>query len=357
MYAQRDTTGFYEERFYGVATNRNKRIDETRGGVLGKLDRGKNAAKRWFYDTTRRIFWPKGVKAGKGRSTGKGAKLFLVVMLTLPIIHWLFFWLYVNINSISMAFRLPSGGWSLHNFDVLFYELTAPDSQIITALKNTFIYFFNNLLIVMPLQLLLSYFYYKKIFMYKTLRVILYMPAIISSVALVSAYKNLVSPTGAFGYILRELGVEHVPELLSDERYATWTIVIYMTWTSIGTGVLLFQGAMARIPVEVLEAARIDGCTTFTEFIRIIIPLISPTIVTQIILAMTGVLSSSGPILLFNGTGTHKTTTLAFWIFYNVLYTGALNSVAATGLFFTVVSVPIILFIRWLLEKIPTVEY
>ncbi len=340
-----------------MRNKKNSSLSKRGGGDLSTFSRWIASVKTWFYEITRKLFWSKGVKPGKGGSMNRGAKIFLVVMLTVPILHWCVFWLYVNINSILMGFQLPNGEWSLHNFNVLFYELTAPDSQIIIALKNTFLYFFKSVVIVMPLSLFLSYFYYKKIFMYKTLRVILYLPAIISGVAFVSAYKNLVSPTGVYGYIMKSMGVEHVPELLSDERYATWTILVYTIWTGIGTGTLLFQGAMARIPLEVLEAARLDGCSAATEVFRIIIPMISPTLTTQLILALTGVLSSSGPILLFNGNGSHGTTTLSFWIFYNVLYTGALNTVAATGLFFTVVSVPVILFIRWLIEKIPTVEY
>lgn len=309
-----------------------------------------------LYEFWRNIFWRNGVRPSKGKTMKRGARIFLIGMLTIPICHWFVFWVYVNINSIMMAFQLPTGAWSFHNFENLFYELGASDSQIMIALRNTTIYFCNSVLICMPCSLLLSYFFYKKVFGYKVLRVILYLPAIISSVAMTSAYSSLVAPTGPVGYIMKSMGFDPVPELLADARYATWTIVVYVTWTGIGTGTLLYQGAMARIPIEVLEASRLDGCKAGTEFFRLIIPLISPTLTTQLILTLTGLLGSSGPILLFTN-GTHDTTTLSFWIFYNVKYTGALNTVAATGLFFTVVSVPVILFIRWLIEKIPTVEY
>lgn len=277
-------------------------------------------------------------------------------MLAVPILHWFVFWLYVNVNSIAMAFQLPSGGWSLHQFRTLFYELSRPDSQIVIAFRNTLIYFANSVCVILPLALGLSYLFYKKIFMYKVFRVVLYCPAIISAVAMTSAFSNIISPVGPLGVILQKLGVDPVPELLADARYATWTMVFYCAWTGIGTGTLLFQGAMARIPVDVLEASRLDGCQAGTELIKIIIPLIWPTISTQLILTLTGMLTASGPILLLT-MGEHDTTTLSFWIFYNVKYTGSLNQVAAAGLFFTAVSVPVILTIRWLIEKVPAVEY
>ena len=303
------------------------------------------------------MFWPKGLRPKKLHySVNRGARVFLITMLTIPILHWCVFWLYVNINSILMSFQLPSGGWSLQQFRSLFYELGRSDSQIIIAVKNTFIYFANSVLIVQPLALGVSYLFYKKIFMYKLFRVVLYCPAIISAVAMTSAFSNIISPVGPLGVILEKMGVHPVPEFLNDARYATWAMVVYCAWTGIGTGTLLYQGAMARIPTDVLEASRLDGCRAGTELIRIIIPLIWPTISTQLILTLTGMLTASGPILLLT-MGEHDTTTLSFWIFYNVKYTGSLNQVAATGLFFTVISVPVILTIRWLIEKVPAVEY
>lgn len=280
-------------------------------------------------------------------------------MLTIPIIHWFVFWLYVNINSIMLAFQLPTGDWSLQQFKSLFYELfSAPSSDIKIAIRNTIIYFVNSLFIIMPLSLFLSYFFYKKIFAYKTLRVILYLPAIISSVAMTSAFMSIIDREGLFGKLLLKMGrpEAEIPELLADARYATWAMVVYCTWTGVGTGTLLFQGAMARIPTEVLEAARLDGCTAGTELFRIILPMIWPTISTQMMLLLTALFNASGPILLIT-QGTHETTTIAYWIFDCVKNRGTLNLVSAAGLFFTAIGVPFILGIRWLIERIPAVEY
>ena len=91
----------------------------------------------------------------------------------------------------------------------------------------------------------------------------------------------------------------------------------------------------------------------------IIFPLIWPTVSTQIVFAFTGLFTASGPILLFGTDGQYETMTISYWIFKGV-YSGresAYNFVSATGLVFTIVGVPVILFVRWLMEKIPTVEY
>ena len=55
--------------------------------------------------------------------------------------------------------------------------------------------------------------------------------------------------------------------------------------------------------------------------------------------------------------------TISFWIFKQVYGSGAIGGtgsyglVSAAGLCFTLVGVPLIMFTRWLLNKIPVVEY
>lgn len=121
---------------------------------------------------------------------------------------------------------------------------------------------------------------------------------------------------------------------------------------------LLLSGALARIPVEVLESARLDGIGTGRELVSMIVPLVWPTMSTILILNMTGLFGASGPILLFT-KGQWGTSTIGYWIFDKVAFVGisAYNEVAAAGLIFTAIGVPIIMFFKWLLERIPAVEY
>ena len=118
---------------------------------------------------------------------------------------------------------------------------------------------------------------------------------------------------------------------------------------------------MSRIPAEVIESAKLDGCGMWRELVSMVLPLMFPTIATVVVFTCTGIFSSSGPVLLMTG-GEFETTTIAFWIFNNVRgdsFGGVsqYNLVSAAGLFFTVIGVPLILLVRWLLEKVPPVEY
>ena len=128
--------------------------------------------------------------------------LFLFAMLAVPVANWLVFWLYVNFSSIVLAFQdARTGAFTFNNFVTFWDNLTLPGGEIGIAVRNTFLYFATSLFIIMPISLFISYFLYKKIFMYKIFRVIFYLPAIISGVALVAVYSNFINPSGPLSYI------------------------------------------------------------------------------------------------------------------------------------------------------------
>ncbi len=296
----------------------------------------------------------------------KKTAIFIITMLAIPVINWLVFWLYINIQSIGLAFldaRTKQFTWD--NFKYFWDQLTLAGGSgiLFIALKNTLIYFGSTVLIVLPISLVISYFLYKKIAGYKIFRVIFYLPAIISGMALVAAYKELIGPGNLWDMFLHLFG-KSVPQkgYLNDAHSATVVILIYTIFTSFTSNVLLFSGAMARVPTEVLESAKLEGCSPFRELIELIFPLIWPTFATQLVFTMTGIFTASGPLLLFNPPD--GSTTISYWIFTSVYgpngngaAENAYNLVSAAGLCFTLAGLPIILGVRKLTDKIDPVEY
>ena len=300
----------------------------------------------------------------RGNKKKRNQTIFLICMMSLPFIQWLVFWLYVNLSSILLAFQdQRTDAWTTNNFVQFWEGLTSPYGEIKIAVRNTMYYFCANLFVIMPLSVIITYFIYKRILFFKGFRIIFYLPAIISAVAMVTSYMSFIDPRGPLGNIVEAFGGSLPPEgLLGKNSTATATIVVYSIWVGFCSNILLFGGAMTRIPVDVLESARLEGCGPFRELVQLIFPLIWSSVSTLIVFAFTGIFNSSGPILLFTN-GSFETTTISFWIFQQVYGTGAVggsgsyNLVSCAGLCFTLVGVPIILLIRWLLERVPTVEY
>ncbi len=282
----------------------------------------------------------------------------LILTMVIPqLILAAVFYIYVNLSSFALSFQLPNGDWSLFTIQTAWKNILDGGSEIGIAIRNTMLFFLkDNVMLVF--QLAVAYFFYKKLKFSFGFQIIFYLPGIISGVAITTMFSNFIRASGPLGQILQGLGVEKVPSLLADSRYATWTIMFYTIWTGWAGNMLLFNGALARVPLEILESARLDGIGSGKEFIHIIFPLIWPTFSTLLILGLTGILGAGGPVLLFT-KGQYKTWTIGYWMFDKIKYQGrgAYNEVSATGLIFTLIAAPIILGLRKLIEKIPTVEY
>ena len=59
----------------------------------------------WFYELTRKVFYPDGVRNGKAKEKRVRKSLFITGMLLIPALNWIVFWLFVNIQSFALAFQ------------------------------------------------------------------------------------------------------------------------------------------------------------------------------------------------------------------------------------------------------------
>lgn len=286
--------------------------------------------------------------------------LFIAAMLSVGIIQFLIFWVYVNFNSILMAFQIRTKDglhWGFDNFSRFFREFKIPALELSLALKNTILLFVVGTLIGLPTSLLFSYYLYKKILFAKFFRVIFFLPSIISAAVLVGLFKYCLNAYGPFNAVLSMITGKAVEiDWVVDEMYSMGTILFFVFWTGFGSNIVLFTGAIHRIPVDIIEYAKIDGVGMTREFFQIIIPLIWPTLSMLLVFATSGLFTNSGPILLFT-EGQHKTMTIGYFIFSQV-QSNSYEYPSAIGLVFTAIGFPLVMLVKWLLGKIAEdVEY
>ncbi|PWM70603.1 MAG: hypothetical protein DBX59_10575 [Bacillota bacterium] len=284
-------------------------------------------------------------------------QVFIWGMLSIALANFLVFWLYVNFNSIIMAFQKTNLDGSIvftfDNFIRMFKEFGNKYSTLNNAIYNSVIYYLAGILITFPLSLLFSYFLYKKVLAASFFRVIFFLPSIISSVVLITLFKYIIAPDGPMNVIMSAIfGVDYVyPVFLGDPRYAIWTIILYGIWTGFGINIVMFTGAMYRVPEDIIEYDILEGVGLFRELLSVITPMIWPTISTLVVFATAGIFTNQGPILLFTN-GNFKTQTIAFFIFAQVKYGAAYEYPSAIGFFFTLIGVPVVLGVKKLLEKV-----
>lgn len=101
-----------------------------------------------------------------------------------------------------------------------------------------------------------------------------------------------------------------------DKKTALWGIAIITVWQNIGYEFLYLSAALRNVPQDVLEAATVDGANWIYRTIRIVFPLISPTLFYLFCLDLIAGMMMSGPVMvLTNGGPRNSTETLVYHMY------------------------------------------
>jgi len=120
-------------------------------------------------------------------------------------------------------------------------------------------------------------------------RAIYYLPSLTPAVATAILWGWLLHPqVGLVNDILRRIGIKG-PGWLSSTDWAIPSIILISLWGSIGGGrMIIFLAGLQGVPTEFYEAAEIDGANTTQKFWHITLPMISPTVLFNLILGIIG---------------------------------------------------------------------
>jgi multiple sugar transport system permease protein len=126
---------------------------------------------------------------------------------------------------------------------------------------------------------------------------------------------------GVVNTLLRSVfGGEAGRSWLSDPRLAMPAIVAMCVWHGLGFNMLLFLVGLQRIPIELTEAARVDGATGWKAFRMVTLPLLKPTIFLVGLLAGIGALKVFGQMFIMTQGGPGDSTLSVVLYLYNVAF-------------------------------------
>lgn len=125
------------------------------------------------------------------------------------------------------------------------------------------------------------------------IRVIYFVPCIISSMAICQIFSKMfsVQPQGLVCYIMEKLGMEQVA-LLADSHTALYTITFIDGYKYCGLYMIIFYSAFVSISRDVLEAAIMDGCNLIQQYRYIKLPLIKNIFSIVIVMLVNGCLKT-----------------------------------------------------------------
>lgn len=146
-------------------------------------------------------------------------------------------------------------------------------------------------------------------------KAVIFMPMAISFVGAGVIWKFMYSygtgqvQIGLLNAIITGLGFDPVP-FLSTVGVNTFMLIVVGVWMWTGFCMTVLSSALKAVPGELLEAARIDGANEIQVFFRIMLPIISPTVVVVITTMVINVLKLFDIVYVMTG-GNFKTQVIA----------------------------------------------
>lgn len=230
------------------------------------------------------------------------------------------------------------------------YVRLANDPLIINAIKVTLRFAVISLpvAIILPLGLALlvnsEHLFGKNLF-----RTLFYMPYMIPVVAGVMVWGGILnSESGWLNNLIRMISGNPGPRWFQDETWVIPALVIMGVW-GVGNTMLTMLAGLQNVPTELYEAAKVDGAGPVRSFFNITVPMISPVIFYNLVLALIGSFQYfTQAYIISNGRGDPNGATM----FYNLyLYKTAFafldmgyGSTLAWAMFVVVLILTIVMF-------------
>lgn len=251
-----------------------------------------------------------------------------VVFIFIPIL-WV---LYLSFTDFSI---LNAGEWAgLKNYARMFR-----DEAFTKAIVNTFIFWVCTVVPTMAFGLIIANLLNLKIRAVSLFRGSIYLPGVISSVAVAMTWLWLYDPIGGpINGMLEKIGLTG-RNWLHDPSVALMSIIMVSIWAGIGFCMIIYLAGLQGIPDHLYEAARLDGATGFKQFVMITFPLLKP--ITFFIFITTTIRSFQVFDLVYiltSGGPANKTTTIVNEIIKNGFGEYNMGYAATQGIFLLLIT-------------------
>ena len=237
------------------------------------------------------------------------------------ILPWIIGFLVFTLGPLVLSFVMSFFDWSITGTPKFrglgnYIEMFTTDDQVLKSLsislKYAAIFVPLNMIIALVLAMLIS----QPVKGAKFFRTIFYIPAVISGVAVSIIFGWLLNGNyGVINYLLSLLGIDGPPWLVDPK----WAIiaVIFASAFGVGSMMLIFYTDIKNIPIDLYEAAAIDGAGPARQFFSITLPMITPTILFNLITSIISSFQQVTLVMLLSNGGPMKSTYFYGLMTYN----------------------------------------
>ena len=256
------------------------------------------------------------------------------------------------VNAVRISFFKWNGysqkmrWYGLKNFENIF-----TDKLFWLATLNTFIYGFGSTILQNILGLAAALFLNNKFKGRNVVRVILYMPIMISAFIMGQILYYFVQVEGGvFNELLGLLGLSGV-YWMKTGLSSTIMITLANSWQYMGLCMIIYLAGLQNIPSMYKEAAWLDGANRVKEFFYVTLPLLIPSITTAVVTNLIGGFKLFDAIVAMSGGGPNrKSMSLSFYIsqlYFNDEKAGYASAVGIMTFFIIlIVALPVNMYLR-----------
>ena len=251
----------------------------------------------------------------------KRKRRILFLFIVPALVFYLIFW----ISPVLMSFFYGLTNWSglgdydfvgLDNFKFLIKEGTLFNSMRNTIIYAVIVVVWGNLQ-ALALALLLN----MKLKARGAFRTIFYIPALFSTIVVAFIWSYVYAPYYGMLYeVLGKVGIGENLNLLGSTSTALIAVAFVETWKTSGTMTIIYLAGLQNIPEEVMESARIDGCSAWQLTIRVKIPMLANTITINVMLGLINGFKSFDYVFALTGGGPGTSSSTLMYSIYKMAF-------------------------------------
>ncbi len=197
------------------------------------------------------------------------------------------------------------------------YTKIFADKKFYKALEVTFRFCLISIPAYQIVSLLVAMLLNMRIRFMHGFRLIFFLPSIIPTIASSMIWMQMLGKDGVLNQGLKIFGIEG-PSWLNTPQTALYGLIIMGVW-GIGNTIIIYLSGLQGVGEELYEASAIDGANSVQRFFKITVPMISPTIFFNVVMAVIGSFQYFTQAFVMTEGGPLNST-----LFYNLyLYTKA----------------------------------
>ncbi|PID56510.1 ABC transporter permease [candidate division KSB3 bacterium] len=230
---------------------------------------------------------------------------------------------------------LQKGAFSgVKNFVTLF-TLPPYNELFWNAFGHNIYYFALEMLVQNGIAFLLAYIIYLKIKGARFFKVAFFLPRLLSVIVVGFLWKLILNPyNGVLNVLLERIGLAGWQQpWLGEPNIALTAVILVNSWFGMGFAMLIFLAGLQSIPLELVEAAKIDGARGLRLIRSIVLPLMRQSLIIMTVFTFIHAFEAFELVYAMQGSEGepfHSTDTLAVY-FYRIAF-GASGDMVEIGL-------------------------